>query len=182
MKRTLTVFVAPPLIFGLLAFALSVQSFADEKSGVKDVKFACSHHGPMNMMLTLSFEKGDPRKIEIAGKNNGRKWFVTIAGDSAAEGNGGKNGDSVKVHSGDTITWIITDANHGVAFADQELAEAMLTFDQPGDAATGPLKLEDLTTTLTSDDWKKFGPKLWGTKPIDAVSEKTITMVSCKVK
>ena len=181
MKRSLTVFVASLLLFGLLAFRLPVQSFADDKK-VEDVKFACSHHGPVMMMLTLSMEKGDPQKIVIEGKNNGKKWFVTIDGKAAPAGNGGNNGDSVKVHSGDKITWIITDANHGVAFPDQTVAEPMLTFDPAGDPATGPLKLESLTTTLTTDDWKKFGTKLWGTKPIDAVEGKTITMVSCTVK
>jgi hypothetical protein len=85
------------------------------------------------------------------------------------------------VHSGDTITWIITAANHGVAFAEQDLAENMLKFD-PTDPKTGqPLKLEDLTTTLASDAWKKFGTKLWGTKPIDA-GNNPIVMVSCTVK
>jgi plastocyanin len=178
------------VLFGFFVLALSAQSFADDKKEVaKDVKFACSHHGPTAMMLTLSLEKGDPQMIEITGKNNGAKWFVTIGGVKAADGNGGKNGDTVKVHSGDTITWSITDANHGVAFAEQDLAEAMLKFDPAGDdPMVGPLKLEDLTTTLTGPcnpkaaDWKNFGTKLWGTKPIDAVEGKTIVMVKCKVK
>jgi plastocyanin len=182
VNRNLTVFIALLLVCGLFTFALPFRSFADDTKDVKDVKFACSHHGPMNMMLTLSLEKGDPRKVEIAGKNNGKKWFVTIDGKDAAAGSGGGNGDSVKVHSGDTITWVITDANHGVAFADQKLAESMLTFDPPDPKTGQPLKLEDLATTLTSDDWKRFGTNLWGTKPIDAVQGKTFVMVSCKVK
>jgi len=169
-------------LLGFSVLAMSVQSFADDKKDVaKDVKFACSHHGPTNMMLTLSLEKGDPRKIEIVGKNNGAKWFVTIDGQPAKDGNGGQNGDTVKVHSGDTITWKITAANHGVAFAEQDLAEAMLTFDKPDPKTNQPLKLEDLTTTLTSDAWKMFGTKRWGTKPIDAATD-PIVMVSCKVK
>src|SRR5258707_7534637 len=100
------------------------------------------------MLLTFSIEKGDGgRKIEITGKNNnGAKWFVTIDGQPAADGNGGKNGQTVKVRTGDKITWIIAAVGnntimHGVAFAEQNLAEAMLTFDLP-DAKTGqPLKL-----------------------------------------
>jgi hypothetical protein len=182
MKHATLKFVVCLLLFGFFILALSVQSFADDKNGVtKDVKFACSHHGPANMMLTLSLEKGDARKIEIVGKNNGAKWFVSIDGQSAQDGNGGKNGDTVKVHSGDTIVWTITAANHGVAFAEQDLAEAMLKFDPPDPKVGQPLKLEDLTTTLTSDPWKMFGTKLWGTKPIDAGKD-PIIMVSCKVK
>jgi len=184
MKRNHLAFVALLLVFVLFALALSNRSFAeDEKDGAKDVKFACSHHGPMKMMLTLSLEKGDPQKIDIAGVNNGDQWSVTIDGNKAKPGNGGNNGDTIKIHSGDTITWTITAANHGVAFADQDLAEAMLKFDPPGDDPTvGPLKLEDLTNTLTSDSWKMFGAKRWGTKPIDAIKGKTIVMVRGTVK
>jgi len=180
MKRDHLTFIASLLVFVL--FALSIQSFADvTKQAAKDVKFACSHHGPTKMMLTLSLENGDPQKIDIVGKNNGDQWFVTIDGKEAKPGKGGTNGDTVKVHSGDTITWRITAANHGVAFAEQDLAEAMLKFDPPGDPKVGPLKLEDLTTTLTSDPWKMFGTKRWGTKPIDAGTS-PIVVVSCKVK
>lgn len=170
------------VLLGFFAPETVTPSSADDKpSAVKDVKFACSHHGPTAMMLTLSLEKGDARKIEIVGKNNGAKWFVTIDGQQAADGNGGKNGDTIKVHSGDTITWKLTAANHGVAFAEQDLAEAMLTFDKPDEKTHQPLKLEDLTTTLTTAPWKAFGTKLWGTKPMDATND-PIVMVSGKVK
>jgi plastocyanin len=175
MKRYQIKFVRLLLLFVLFAVALSVQSSAGDKQA-KDVKFACSHHGPENMMLTLSLEKGDPRKIEITGKNNGAKWFVTIDGKEAEAGNGGNNGDTVKVHSGDTITWKITAANHGVAFAEQDLAEAMLKFD-----ATVGKPLEDLSDFLKTKAWKDFGNKRWGTKPIDA-SQDPVVMASCKVK
>ena len=175
MRHIVTKYVTL-LLLGMCTFALSAQSFADDPP--KDVTFACSHHGPMRMMLTLSFEKGDPRDIQITGKNNGMKWFATIGGNDAPAGNGGNNADTVKVHSGDTITWIITDANHGVAFSNQDLAQAMLDFT-PNGCVGQPLI--DLTTTLTTDDWKAFGTKLWGTKPIDA-GPNPIIMVKCKVK
>src|SRR5438067_1834500 len=112
MKRNQITYVAAMLLFGFFALALSVQSVADDKKDpkevAKDVKFACSRHGPAHMQLTFSHEAGKGRKIEILGKNdNGAKWFVTIDGTPAANGNGGKSGDTVKVHSGDTITWTI---------------------------------------------------------------------------
>jgi hypothetical protein len=176
MKRDTLRFVARPLLFGFFVIMVYVQSFANDKEAAKDVKFACSHHGPANMMLTLSLEKGDARKIEIVGKNNGAKWFVTIDGQPAPDGNGSKNADTIKVHSGDTITWKITAANHGVAFAEQGLAQAMLDFD-----TTVGKPLEDLTATLTTDAWKEFGMKRWGTKPIDAEDD-PVVMASCKVK
>jgi len=168
MKRYLLTLLA-----GFFFLALSVASVAAD-----DVKFACSHHGPKNMLLTLSLEKGDPQIIVIEGKNNGKQWFVTIDGRPAANGNGGQNGDTIKVHSGDTITWSISAATHGVAFADQKLAEAMFKELKAGDK----LKLEDLTTTLTSADWKAFGKTLWGTKETNAVPGKTIVMVTGTVK
>src|SRR5437870_4434337 len=117
------------LLAGFFFLALSVASVAAD-----DVKFACSHHGPKNMMLTLSLEKGDRQTIVIEGKNNGAKWFVTINGMPAADGNGGQNGDTIKVHSGDTITWSISAANHGVAFAEQKLAQAMFKELKAGDS------------------------------------------------
>jgi hypothetical protein len=182
MKRDLLTFAS--LLLGFTVFALALQSFADDrkteekKAVAKDVKFACSHHGPKNMMLTLrlSPDKGTPRKIEFIGVNNGAKWTVKIDGTPADDGNGGKNGDTVKVRSGDSISWSITAANHGVAFADQDLAEAMLKFD----TSVGK-PLEDLSTTLTTAAWKMFGTKLWGTKPIDAGAA-PIVMAACKVK
>jgi plastocyanin len=179
MKRNQIKFVASLLLFGLSALALCVQSFAGDKKDcqtvVKDVKFACSHHGPEKMMLTLSLDKGDPQKIEIVAKATGAQWFVTIDGKAAADGNGGKNGQTVKVHPGDSITWSISvdNINHGVAFADQDLAQAMLDFD-----TTVGKKLEDLSTTLTTQAWKDFGTKLWGTKETSGV----VTLASCKVK
>ena len=176
MKRNTLTVVASNLLAGFLLVALSVLSFADDKKeAVKDVKFACSHHGPKNMQLTLSLEKGDARKIEITGKNNGAKWFVTIDGQAAPDGNGGKNGDTIKVHSGDTITWLITAANHGVAFAEKDLAQTMLNFGTVG------RPLEDLTGILDTQAWKDFGTNRWGTKPIDA-SDNPVVMASCKVK
>jgi plastocyanin len=180
MKRDQIAFVAALLLFGLFALAQSVQSSADDKkdtkAAVKDVKFACSHHGPTSMALTLSLENGTPQKIEFIGVNNGAKWTVKIDGTPAADGNGGKNGDTVKVHPGDTITWSITAANHGVAFAEKDLAQAMLEFD-----TTVGKPLEDLTAFLTTQPWKDFGTNRWGTKPIDAAKD-PVVMVSCKVK
>src|SRR4051794_38930896 len=106
------------VLVGFVILVLSVQSLAnerkadDKKAAAKDVKFACSRHGPKNMMLTLSLgsDAEAPRKIEIIGMNNGAKWTVKIGGTAAADGNGGKNGDTIKVRSGDSITWSITAA------------------------------------------------------------------------
>src|SRR5437016_5150604 len=99
------------LLLGLFVLPLALQSFADDKKDrAKDVKFACSHHGPTNMALTLTPEKGTVRKIDFIGVNNGAKWLVKIDGQPAQPGNGGTNGDSVKVRSGDSITWSITAA------------------------------------------------------------------------
>jgi hypothetical protein len=177
MKIETLRFVASWLLTGFMFVALSMLSFADDKKDVaKNVKFACSQHGPKNMMLTLSLEKGDTRKIEITGKNTGAKWFITINGKPAQDGNGGKNGDTIKVHSGDKITWRITGARHGVAFAEKDLAQAMLDFDTE---AGKPL--EDLTDFLSTAVWKAFGSNRWGTKPIDAAKD-PVVMVSCTVK
>jgi plastocyanin len=137
-----------------------------------DVKFACSHHGPTMMALTLTPEAGNARTIEFIAQNNPFKWFVKIDDQDVQVANGA----TVNVRTGDSITWSITAANHGVAFADKDLAEAMLTFD-----TTVGKPLEDLSKTLTSAAWKQFGTKLWGTKPIDA-GEDPIVMCSCKVK
>jgi plastocyanin len=173
MKRNHLSFPVSLALAGFLFLASSVQSLA-----VDDVKFACSHHGPMNMNLTLHLEQGDPQTIVIEGTaNSATKWSVTINAQPAASGNGGDNGDTIKVHSGDTITWILTGANHGVAFADKDAANAMLK-----DLKAGvPLKLEDLTTTLTSSDWVNFGANRWGVKKLDAVAG-TIIMVTGTVK
>ncbi len=173
MKRDQLSFLASLALAGFLFLSSSVQAFAAD-----NVMFACSHHGPANMSLTLKLEQGDPQIIVIEGKGtSGAKWFVTINNKAAESGNGGDNGDTIKVHSGDTIIWIITGANHGVAFAEQKVAEAMFKELKAGVT----LKLEDLTTTLTSDDWKNFGNTLSGTKPIDAVPG-TIIMVTGTVK
>ncbi len=173
MKRHQLSFLASLALAGVFFLTLSIPSFAAD-----DVMFACSHHGPANMRLTLKLEQGDPQIIVIEGKGtSGAKWFVTINNRAAASGNGGDNGDTIKVHSGDTIIWIITGANHGVAFAEQKVAEAMFKELKAGVT----LKLEDLTTTLTCADWKNFGNALWGMKPMDAVPG-TIIMVTGTVK
>lgn len=165
--------------FGVTALMLCAGSPAQDKD-VKDVKFACSRHGPDHMQLTLSLEKGQPRTLKFIGQSNGAKWSVTIDGVAAADGNGGQNGDTVKVHSGDKLIWQIAALNHGVAFAEKDLAEAMITFDDP-DTDKGPLPMIDLTSVLTSDEWKAFGMKLWGVKPINAHPQPFV-MVSGKVK
>jgi hypothetical protein len=176
MKRDRLTFVASLLVFGLFALALSVKSFADEKADIKavakDVKFACSHHGPMNMSFTLSLEAGTPQKIEFIGGNIGRHWFVKINDkDVTAEH---ANGTSIKVHSGDSITWSISVENvpHGVAFAEQDLAQALLAFD-PGNEP-----LVDLTMILKTDPWKHFGTQRWGAAETMGVR----VLASCKVK
>jgi hypothetical protein len=166
------------LVLVSIILTCSVRSLADQP---KDVKFACSHHGPSNMQLTLSLEEGPSRAIEIVGKNsNGSKWFVSIDGHAADNGNGGKNKDSIKVHHGDTIIWKIesgdTGIEHGVAFAEKETAQAMLQFDEK----TSKL-LEDLNDFLSTDPWKAFGMSRWGTKPFAAGAD-AIVLVSAKVK
>src|SRR5207244_2950484 len=130
------------------------------------------------MKLTLKLEPGDPRVIVIEGKStSGTKWFVTINNKPAASGNGGDDGDTIKVHSGDTIMWILTGANHGVAFAKRSVAEAMFKDLKAG----ATLNLEDLTTALIGPDWMAFGDTLWGIKKMDAVAG-TIIMVTGTVK
>ena len=146
MKRHHFSFLVSLALTGFLFLSSSVQSLA------ADVTFACSHHGPMNMNLTLSLEQGTPRTIVIEGKaTSPTQWFVTIDNAAAAAGNGANNGDTIKVHSGDTIMWILTGANHGVAFADKDAANAMLKLK-----AGATLQLEDLTTILTDDGWPAF--------------------------
>jgi plastocyanin len=172
VKRYHLSFLVSLALAGFLFLSSSVQSLA------ADVKFACSHHGPAMMSLTLTLEQGAPRTIVIEGKaTSGMKWFVTIDNKVADSGNGGDNGDTITVHSGDTIMWILTGANHGVAFADKDVANAMLKDLKAG----ATLQLEDLTTTLTTDDWVAFGATRWGVKKLDAVAG-TIIMVTGTVK
>ncbi len=173
MKRDHLTFLGSQLLAGFLFLATSLQSLAAD-----DVRFACSHHGPKKMMLTLSLEEGAARQIEIEGVNNGDDWDVKIDGKKVAAGQGGQTGDTIKVHSGDTIIWTISAANHGVAFAEQKFAETMFKELKAG----GELKLENLNTTLTSQDWMDFGKTLWGTKRIDAVQGQTNVMVMGTVK
>jgi hypothetical protein len=147
------------LLLGLLVLALSGPSFADDKdpkNTPKDVKFACSFHGPMSMSLTLGPETGKSRKIEFIGGNSGAKWFVKIDGQDVQVANGA----TVKVRSGDTITWSVATAKHGVAFAEKDLAQAMIEFD-----TTVGKPLVDQTTNLNTTAWKNFGTKRWGTDP-----------------
>ena len=172
MTRDRLTSVATLLLLGLLVLALSVPSFADDKDpkiGPKDVKFACSFHGPVNMNLTLSAETGKSRKIEFIGGNNGAKWFVKIDGRDVQVANGA----TVKVRSGDTITWSVAAAKHGVVFAEQDLAQAMIEFD-----TTVGKPLVDQTTNLNTNAWKTFGTKRWGTDPTGDVG----VLASGKVK
>src|SRR5262245_3218563 len=128
MKRDRLTFVGALLFCGLLVLALSCRSFAQEKkdkAAAKDVKFACSFHGPANMTLTLTPGTGKRRKIEFIAGNSGAKWFVKIDGKDEDV----KNGETVNVRPGDSITWSVAAATHGVAFAEQDLAQAMLDFD-----------------------------------------------------
>src|SRR5438552_556891 len=148
MTRDRLTSVATSLLLGLLVLALSVQSFADNKdpkNAPKDVKFACSRHGPKSMNLTLSAETGKSRKIEFIGGNSGAKWFVKIDGQDVQV----NNGTTVKVRSGDTITWSVAAAKHGVAFAEQDLAQAMIMFDM-----TVGKPLVDQTMNLNTAAWK----------------------------
>lgn len=161
-------------IFGVFVLTLSFQSFADEKKDAKevakDVKFACTRHGPNDMQLTLSLEKGDPRKIEINGTGNSNsQWSVIINGEDKTPANKG----TVMVRSGDSITWNIAGGKHGVAFAEKNLAQAMLDFDLK---AGKPLV--DLTNIINTNAWKMFGTMRWGTEETD---DKGV-LVKCKVK
>jgi hypothetical protein len=172
MTRDRLTSVTTSLLLGLVVLALSVPSFADDKdskNAPKDVKFACSQHGPKNMSLTLSVETGKARKIEFIGGNSGTKWFVKIDGQDVQV----DNGTTVKVRSGDTITWSVASAKHGIAFAEQDLAQAMIEFD----TKVGK-PLIDQTTNLNTTDWKNFGNKRWGADPTTDVG----VLASGKVK
>jgi plastocyanin len=174
MKRNRLAFVVARMFLGLFVLAMSVQSFADEKKDsktvAKDVKFACAIHGPAQMVLTLSLETGTSRKIEIIGGSDTKSWVVKIGNQDAKK----NNGDTVKVRSGDTITWRVAARTHGVVFADQDLAQAMLDFD-----TTVGKPLKDQKVLGENDpDWMKFGPKLWGTDGTNEVG----VLASCKVK
>jgi hypothetical protein len=174
MKRGYLTVVASLFLFWFFALAPSVPSFADDKKEVaKDVKFACSQHGPADMTLTLSLETGDPRRIEFIGGTDTTKWVVKIDGQFAQAGKGGTNGDTVKVRSGDSITWSFAAKKHGVAFAEKALAEALLDFDP----VFKPL-LVDQKTKLTTNAWKMFGADLWGTDPTTDFG----IFAACKVK
>jgi len=176
MKRDRLTFVAALLLFGVFVLALSVQSFADEKkdrqAGAKDVKFACAVHGPLAMTLALSPEKGAARKIEVIGGLDTKKWVVKIDGKDETPDNGG----TLKVRSGDSITWSVSVAtrSHGVVFADQDLAQSLLDFDMK---ASKPLK-DQMDLAKNDPDWRKFGSKLWGTDGFKGV----VVLASCKVK
>ena len=172
MRRDRLTLVAALLTFGLFVPVLAVQSSADDKQDkavAKDVKFACSQHGPSDMMLTLSLETGAARKIEFIGGNSATKWFVKIDGQDVQV----PKQTTVKVRSGDTITWSVAQGTHGVAFAEQDLAQAMLDFD-----TTVGKPLIDLTTILATNSWKRFGAKRWGTDRTNQVG----VLASCKVK
>jgi plastocyanin len=173
MKRVRLTFGAALLLFGLFVVAISVPSFAGEqkegKAVAKDVKFACSQHGPTDMMLTLSPATGKPRMIEFIGGNDTTKWVVKIDGQDVKV----DNGKTVKVRTGDSITWSVAAKKHGVVFAEQDLAQALLDFD----TKVGK-PLVDQTIKLTSNAWKKFGTKRWGTDPTTDVG----VLASCKVK
>jgi plastocyanin len=147
----------------LAAISLSVSA-ADDKKGddkkaaVMDVKFSCPVHGPKMMTLTLSHEAAPAgtaaRTIKMTAVG-GAKWNVTIGGTNAPAGGGGNNNDTIKVHTGDTIVWVLKANTHGVAFAEKDRADAMLKFEM----LTGQT-LKDLT--LGGADWTAFGSKLWG--------------------
>jgi hypothetical protein len=170
MKRD---FIAVLLLFGLFVLAVSVQSFAGEKKDgkavAKDVKFACSQHGPVDMMLILSPATGKPRMIEFIGGNDTTKWVVKIDGQEAKVG----NGKTVEVRPGDLITWSVAAKKHGVVFAEQDLAQVLLDFDKKVGRP-----LVDQTMKLTSNAWKKFGTKRWGTDPTTDIG----VLAACKVK
>jgi plastocyanin len=171
MKRTCVTPVAALLLVGMVALLSEWGFGADEKKkSPADVKFACSQHGPSDMQLTLSLESGNVQKIEFIGTGTtAAKWTVKIDGVEKNIANQSK----VKVRSGDSITWSVEGGKHGVAFAEEDLAKAMLEFDEK----VGK-KLEDLNGTLTSNQWKMFGMKRWGTKP---TTDKQV-IASCKVK
>lgn len=169
MTRDRWSILAAQLLLGCLVFALSAPSRADEKKEVKDVKFACSQHGPEDMMLTLSLEKGASRKIEFLGGSSAAKWLVKIDGVDTMV----PNNTTFKVRPEDAITWSVTAGKHGVAFAEQDLAQAMLDFDM-----TVGQKLDDQTMKLKTPAWKAFGTKRWGTDPTTTVG----LLASAKVK
>src|SRR5262249_9238886 len=101
--------------------------------------------------------------------NSGAKWFVKIDGQDVQVANGAK----VQVRSGDTITWSVAAAKHGVAFAEQDLAQAMAEFD-----TTVGKPLVDQTMKLNTTDWKNLGTMRWGTDPTGDVG----VLASGKVK
>lgn len=166
----------------LAAMSLSVSVADDKKpdgsakAAVMDVKFSCPVHGPKMMTLTLSHEVASAgtaaRTIKMTAVG-GAKWNVTIDGTNAPAGSGGTNNDTIKVHTGDTIVWVLKTNKHGVVFAEKDRAEAMLKFDM----LTGQT-LDDLTL---GDDWKMFGSKLWGIEGKNA-GEKETEMAKSMVK
>jgi plastocyanin len=135
----------------------------------QDVRFACAQHGPLMMKLNLSLEAGAGRIVEVIGGSVVTQWTVKIDGADT----GLPDGSTVKVHSGDTITWSVADRTHGVIFANQDLAQAMLQFD-----TTVGQPLKDQSQLGQDLDWAAFGNKLWGTDPFDAV----VTLAKAKVK
>jgi len=165
MKRDRLKLAAAPLLLGLSVLALALSSHAgekkDDKDPVKDVKFACSQHGPSFMNLTLSLKKGTARTVEFIGGNDFMKWQVKIDGKDVSI----DNGKTAEVFSGDTITWSVNSTNcaqHGVVFAEKALAQALIEFDMK---AGKPLV--DQNKKLSSGAWKKFGSDRWGTDPTD---------------
>jgi plastocyanin len=173
VKYSRLMFGAMLLLLGSFVLAFSVRSFADDKDGkaaAKDVKFACSQHGPTDMQLTLTTAAGTPaRKIEFIGGDDTSKWVVKIDGAEVTV----DNAKTVDVRSGDTITWSVASKTHGVAFAEQDLAQALLEFD-----TTVGKPLVDQTTNLSTTAWKMFGTKRWGTDP----TREAGVLASCKVK
>jgi len=167
----------------LAAISLSVSAADDKKpdgkakAAVMDVKFSCPIHGPNMMTLTLSHEAAPAgtaaRTIKMTAVG-GLKWNVTIDGTNATAGGGGTNKDTIKVHTGDTIVWVLKANKHGVAFAEKDRAEAMLKFEM----LTGQT-LKDLT--LGGADWTAFGSKLWGIEGQVAGATET-EMVKATVK
>ena len=61
-------------------------------------------------------------KIEFIGGDNTAKWVVKLDGQEVQVG----NGEKVNVQSGDTITWSVASKKHGVVFAEQNLAQALV--------------------------------------------------------
>jgi len=162
-------------LLGYVGLAWSDRPTGDQpRATAKEIKFTCTQHGPTMMTLTLVTEAGgSPRKVVITGANNVQRWMVTADGMDVTPSDQTPAGNAtLKVRAGDTLTWRVTAAKHGVTFADQDAAEAALEF-QPGGKNRVP---------RPESKFQTFGPKPWGTDAFSPMDGQPVTLAVAKVK